>query len=120
MFLTLNQLYVFICSIGIGVFFGAIFSFISFFLRKNSNGILKNLIYIIIFVLFSIIYIIVSYKLNFPNFRLYMIFGIMLGGFLYYKSLYIILAKCVKLAYNKCIKINKGIALNDRRKNKKY
>ena len=61
---------------------------------------------LIFFVLTGLIYVAVSYQLDFPSLRAYMIAGVLLGILLYCKSFGIILANVGKKIYNK---INKKL-----------
>lgn len=121
MFVTKNQFYIFLACIsfggGAGFLLSAINCFAFLFKKKTINFICSVLALTIIGVLFSFY----SYKMFFPNLRVYMIVGVMIGIYLYYKSFYIILAKLLKKFYNICkqkIKKLKGKE-NDRNKSKK-
>ena len=121
MFVTKNQFYVFLSCISFGGCAGLLLSAINgvgfLFKKKTINFICSVLALMVIGVLFSYY----SYKMFFPNVRVYMLVGVMIGIYLYYKSFYIILAKLLKKFYNiykQKIKKLKGKG-NDRNKSKK-
>ena len=100
MFVSKNQFYVFICCIGIGVI-SKILSIGFAVLKKNTKStIIKIFSDICVFLVTTFIYIFISFILNFPSLRTYMIIGVIVGMFLYDKSLMIILAKITKRLYN--------------------
>lgn len=99
MFVTQNQFYVFTACLLFGGVFGPIFS-LSFFVKKISCTILKIFFDIAAFIVFSAIYVVYAYILNFPDFRPYMAIGAVTGVFLYMKSWHIIVAKPIKMLYN--------------------
>lgn len=118
MFVTKNQILVFIACVAFGAFVGLIFNFsagIKFFIK---NKFCKCLCDVLFALPLGLVFTLYSYSLHFPNFRLYMLVGIYLGVFLYFKSFYIILAKYCKKIYNICKEKRKKLE-NDRTKGKK-
>ena len=121
MFVTKNQFFVFLACItfggGAGLFLSAINGIGFLFKKRIINFFCSVLALTVIGVLFSQY----SYNMYFPNFRIYMIVGVLIGIYLYYKSFYIILAKILKKFYNiikqKIVRL-KG-KKNDRNKSKK-
>ena len=122
MFVTANQFYVFIACLSFGSIVGVIFSFVELikYLVKKTV-VIKVLIDFFAFVIVLGLYIIYSFNMHFPSFRLYMVLGVFLGIFAYKKSFHIILAKFLKKIYNiikpkiKKLKVKR----HDRRKSKK-
>lgn len=117
MFVTYSQFYVFLSCLSFGVIIGVLYSIMALiknFIKKNFIKIILDILY---FLLFAILFILYAFYFNFPNFRWYMIFGVLLGNFLYAKSFHIILANFCKRLYNIVnVRIIKG-RTNDRRKN---
>lgn len=100
MFVTKNQIYVFLACVAFGGGAGIIFSIsqaISYLIKNKGLKILPS-----VFIAFplSAAYILYGYNMNFSNLRLYMIMGVFCGIYLYFKSFNIILAKCGKKFYN--------------------
>ena len=117
MFVTKSQIFVFIACVAFGGISGIWFSFsgfIKFFIKKKITKIIIDLIFSLPI---SALFIIYSYQLKFPNIRAYMLFGLFLGIYLYFKSFYILLAKCAEKIYNICKRKRK--LKNDRNKGKK-
>ena len=100
MFVTSGQLYYFLGSIAYGSVIGFCLSTTFFLKRRNFNKVLSTIFDVLIYVIASILFILYTYKLNYPNVRLYMIFGVFLGILIYLKSLNIVLAKILKKLYN--------------------
>ena len=100
MFVTKNQLYVFIACVAFGGGAGIIFSLLSVIFERIKNKVIKALPFIIISIPLGFSYVFYGYMLKFPNFRVYMILGVFCGIYLYFKSFHIILAKFVKKFYN--------------------
>ena len=121
MFVTANQIYVFLACVSFGGCVGILFSFINgikFLIKKD---LFKIIIDVLAFVIIAILYVIFSYRVKFPSLRLYMIAGVLMGIVIYCKSFHRILAKIVKKAYNiiKIIKNKKVKTKDDGRKDKK-
>lgn len=121
MFVTKNQFYVFLSCVTFGCVCAILLSIstvIKFFIKNKAFKILPD---VVVFILISFLYRIYSYKINFPNVRIYMIFGVLLGMLMYFKSFHILLAKYIKKFYNilnrKITKIKK--AKDERNKVKK-
>ena len=116
MFVTKNQFYVFLSCVTFGCVCAillSIFAAIKFFIKNKT---LKVLIDVAIFTLIAFLFRIYSYARNFPNFRVYMFFGVLLGMFMYFKSFHILLAKYTKKFYNI---INRKIIKNKKAKDER-
>ena len=105
MFVSANQIYIFIASVAIGCCFGIVLT-----LFKGFEFIINNKIFtifndILLFIFCGFVFVIVSYLLDFTNIRIYMIAGVFVGIILYFKSFHFILAKCMKKVYNRFNKI---------------
>ncbi|MBQ3115545.1 MAG: hypothetical protein IJC07_00785 [Clostridia bacterium] len=117
MFVSKNQFFVFIACIAFGGLVGILFGIVSIF-KKRLNVYVGAVLDVLCFVFVSILYVGYSFLLKFPNFRVYMTVGVLLGILIYFKSFNIILAKIAQKIYNifrKYIKRQK----HDRRKEKK-
>ena len=117
---ALTQLYVFIACVAFGGVCGTLFSVSRLIFSATGNRTVKAITDVAVCVICSVAYIIYSYAMIFPSFRLYMPTGVFIGIFAYMKSFHIIVAKILKMTYNK-IKSNAGkkkreITKNDRRK----
>ncbi len=121
MFATLNQFYVFLACVMFGAIGGTIFSFFSTTKMLIKSRVFEVIIDILCMLILSIAFSIFSYKNNFPNLRVYMLLGALIGLFMYLKSFHIILAKFAKKFYNIIVqKFRKGMEKkNDRNKSKK-
>lgn len=118
MFVTANQIYVFLACVSFGGCVGILFSLINglkFLIKKD---LFKIVIDVFAFVIIAVLYVVFSYRTKFPSLRLYMITGVLVGIVIYYKSFHRILAKIVKKAYN-IIKSKKVKTKDDGRKDKK-
>lgn len=103
MFVTANQIYIFIATI----IFGIIAGFPLGFIRKKLKKCIKNRIIltdVLWFLTISVAYIFYSFALNFPSFRIYMPLGVLFGMYLYIIFLNNILEKVFVKCYNKFIK----------------
>ena len=115
MFVSSGQFYVFLSCVSFGVIGGLVFylmDFIKILFRKNM---VKSFIDFLSMIIVSIFYVFYSNMFNFPNIRLYMPLGVLLGLIMYFKSFNIILAKLQKKIYNKNIN-HKGNKTNGRAK----
>lgn len=100
MFVTQNQFYIFVACLFFGGVTGVLFS-ISAAVKKCFRIIYLRIIPdMLAFVTVFFLYIIYSYKLNFPDFRPFMAAGVFVGIFLYMKSWHILLAKPAEMLYN--------------------
>lgn len=104
MLITKNQIFVFIACISFGGVSGIFLSLAEVLKKPINVKPLKILPDVAAFILIAAAYVVFSFKLNFPSYRIYMTVGVFLGLALYYKSLHVILAKCTQKAYNKTIK----------------
>ena len=100
MFVSENQFFVFIACLSFGVSFGFLFSISKLIKSRIPNVFFRILPDLVFFLLLSVIYALYSHYMKFPNFRAYMIVGVVLGILIYLKSLHILLAKYLKIAYN--------------------
>jgi len=121
MFVTSGQFFVFMACLAFGGCVGVLFSLlkaIKFLIKIRFLGVVLDVFF---FIISSFIYVGFSYALKFPNFRVYMVVGVILGIFLYFKSFYLLLAKMSKKIYNIIILKfpRKKKAKNDRRKGEK-
>ena len=118
MFVTNNQLSVFLVCVALGGALGVVFSVssaIKFFVKfKGVTWVFDFFAFLIVGVLYALI----ANRLRFPNYRVYMTVGVFIGIFAYLKSFHILLAKSVKKIYN-IIKSKVRKVRYDRRKNKK-
>lgn len=100
MFVSSNQFYVFIACVAIGSVCG-IFFLISAALKKTvKNNFFRVFFDIVAFFITSAVYVYAAFALGFPNFRLYMVIGVLCGIYAYMKSFAIIVANIVKKGYN--------------------
>ena len=118
MFVSKNQIYVFIACVAFGGIAGVVFSVASILKLPFKNKILLALPDFLSFVFLSFLYLGFSTSLRFPTIRLFMPIGVLVGIYLYFKSFNIILAKWFKKIYN--ISVKKFVKVfYDRRKSKK-
>jgi len=121
MFLSQNQFYVFLACVTFGAFGGILFSLFSIVKTFAKSKIFDAITDVLCMIILSLAFSVFSYKLNFPNLRIYMLVGAMIGLTTYLKSFHRILAKFAKKFYNIIVqkfKINKG-KKNDRNKSEK-
>lgn len=114
MFVAKSQLFVFVACVAIGGLGGVLFTaaaFIKLFIKRARLKILPD---IAAFCVFTLLYVRLSFLLQFPSYRLYMTAGALIGLFLYMKSFNYTLALWTKKLYN--IIIKKFVALKTRRK----
>ena len=114
MFVSANQIYVFLACVAFGGVVGVFFSVSSVFKHLIKIKWIKDLVEVIAFMLVAFLYLLYSYNMRFPNLRMYMIVGVLIGITAYLKSFHIMLAKFLKKAYN-IIKRKKAIRRHDRR-----
>jgi len=101
MFVTANQIFIFLVCIYAGLISGVVYD-VLYVLKLAAGGKWTNIILdIIFFIIFSCIYIFVSFLFEFPVFRFYMFFAAQLGLFMYIKSFHILIANGAKKIYNK-------------------
>ena len=111
MFVTANQIYVFLACVSFGGCTGVLFTASYFIKYAIKRTYLKFIPDVISFVAVGILYVFYSYYACFSNLRIYMLFGIIVGIILYFKSFHIILAKILKKTYN--ILKRKKVKTND-------
>ena len=121
MFVTANQFYTFLACVSFGAIGGVLFSMLSLVKAFVKSKIFLAIIDIFCMTILSVGFSIYSYKFNFPNIRVYMILGVLIGLTLYLKSFHRILAKFAKKFYNITIRklLNSKGKANDRIKSKK-
>ena len=100
-----NQLQYFLLSVLVGFIGGLIYEIFAFFrlllgCEKGKRKVLGIIVDIIYAFLFAISWIIIAFLLKFPDFRVYMCIGWLVGGIIYAKTLRIILAFFKKVCYN--------------------
>lgn len=100
MFVTANQLFVFLSCLSFGACFGVFRTLVIIIKEKISNKEIKGVVEIVYFILLSFGYVLYSFLVKMPNLRVYMIVAVLLGNYLYIKSFHYILAKSVKRVYN--------------------
>ena len=113
MFATKSQFFVFVACVAIGGLGGVLFTaaaFIKLFIKRVGLKILPD---IAAFCAFTLLYVRLSFILQFPSYRLYMAAGALIGLLLYMKSFNHTLALLMKKLYN--IIIKKFAALKTRR-----
>lgn len=128
MFVTKSQLYIFLACVSFGGVVGLVHNF-SFALKLLFK---YKIVKIAIDVLFSIpigfAFAEYCFAMNFPSLRAYMLVGVFVGLYLYFKSFYILLAKLTQKLYNICkekilkarnVRKSKRKNTNNRRKGKK-
>ncbi len=118
MFVTKNQIFIFITCIAFGVVGGAILSLFSFVKIKLKNSIVIFVVDLFSFIVITFLYVLFSLRMEFTDFRLYMTIGVFVGIAGYLKSFHIIVAKCLKKIYNIIEKRYRKVK-NDRIKSKK-
>ena len=107
MFVSSNQIYVFLACVTIGCCCGVFLSVSHLLKIVIKNKILTALCDIIAFLLISLVYVAWSHHWRFPSFRMYMMVGLFLGLVLYMKSFHIILAKFIKKLYTILVRLLK-------------
>ena len=110
---ALNQLYVFIACVALGGVFGILFSVSRLIYSATGNRIIKTITDIVTCIICTFAYLIYSYTLKFPSFRVYMPVGVFAGIAAYMKSFHIIVANLMQMAYNR---IREKIRLSTKRK----
>ena len=103
---TREQFAVFGLSVCVGFVGGVIYEIFAFFrlifgCGANRRKLLGGALDIGFWICFTWFALFTSYKLKFPDFRVYIWLGYAVGGILYSKSLHKIIAFLEKLCYNK-------------------
>lgn len=101
MFVSNGQFYVFLSCVAFGGFCGVLIAISHISKKFIINKIICFFIDLILFVIVSISYVVYSNLLNFPDYRLYMTVGVVLGFVIYMETFHILLAKILKWAYNR-------------------
>ena len=101
MFLSSDQIYVFLACVFLGAASGIPFTFLGTLLKVCEYKALKNVLYLVYFINLAFLYVYMGYILNFPSIRFYMPIGVLVGLFAYVKSFDYILANANKKLYNK-------------------
>lgn len=112
MFVTSNQFYVLMACIAYGGISGAFLSFLSPLTKILKSRWIKAVVDFFCFIVITFGYIVYSFALKFPSFRIFMPIAVFVGIILYMKSFNIILAKMIEKIYNK-IRKHKGNTKND-------
>ncbi len=118
MFVTSNQIYIFLACVAYGGVSGVIFSILFCVKKIVKNQFLAFTFDFISFIVVAFGYLLYSYSLKFSDFRIYMPIGVFIGILAYLKSFHILVAKYVKKIYNIIRKIFKKVN-DDRIKSKK-
>ena len=92
MFVTKNQIYVFLACISFGAVAGVLFTLFSPVKSAIKNKWVVAVIDFIIFASISVLYVLFALKMKFPSLMPYMILGVFVGLLAYMKSFHIILA----------------------------
>ena len=103
-----NQIFIFLVCVLVGVGSGVVYE-IFYLIRKilgDKEGV-AIAVDTIFFLVFAAITVFTSVLFSFPDFRVYMYLGNLLGLILYLKSIHIIVAFLWKLCYNKARKVIK-------------
>ena len=108
MFVTANQLYVFIACVAFGAVGGVLFSAAAAVkLALKGSPVLRVIPDVAAFVVLTVCYVVFSFRTGFPDFRIYMTAGVFTGIFAYMKTFHRTLAKFGKKAYNLLCKVLK-------------
>ena len=118
MFVSSNQIYVFLACLTFGYLSGVVFSVVNCIKFFIKNKWIRALFDFCAFMFVVFTYFAYSFNMNFPNFRIYMALGVFVGIVFYFKSFHIILAKIGKKFYNN-IKVKKVKTKDERIKSKK-
>ncbi len=102
-----GQFFVFLSCVTFGILTGIIYSIINFIKMAIKINIIKIILDVLYFSLLGILFVIYSFKCQFPSVRVYMAVGVFLGVYFYAKSFHFILAKIGKRLYNKIVSIKK-------------
>lgn len=113
MFVTKNQIFVFIACVSYGLFSGVAFGLLCFIKVFIKNKVLTVILDVICGAMLGAGFVSYAYKFNFPNLRAYMFVGILIGLLCYFKSFNILLAKSAEKIYN-IYKSKKVKKTNDR------
>ena len=111
--ISLEQFNVFVACLSIGCVFGLTLPVSNYVKDSINNQYFKILLDVLMFLVYSFTFILLSYSFNFPNARLYMYFAVFLGCVIGYKTFNLTLAKLLKRLYNK-IKKSKGRTKDER------
>ena len=85
MFVTKNQLLVFIACVAFGGGVGGVYSIFSGIVFFVKQRLLKIILTALISFPIGLLYVFYSHELKFPDFRPYMLLGIFVGIYLYFK-----------------------------------
>ena len=100
MFVTANQFGVFVACFSLGSICGILFSVSALFKFVIKNRAINWIFDVLAFVVTGFIFVVLSHRLLFPDYRIYMSVGVFVGVIAYLKSFHILLAKCTKKIYN--------------------
>ena len=114
-----NQFALFCICIGAAFLFGIAYDLLSFIetffvpLKRGKTAVVF-LFDILFFVGLAVWSVGVFYLFHFPSLRFYYLFGFLIGGIIYLKSLHRILAFVKKICYNKSIKIARKLKMREK------
>lgn len=104
MFVSSGQANVFIVCLAFGFCCGVIFNVFHPIKKLLNNVLVAFSVDIFCFFIISILFCQLLYFFDFPSLRAYMLLGVFVGLFIYFKSLYITIAKVLKKLYNILVK----------------
>lgn len=110
-----NQISIFLVCVLVGVASGVVYE-LFYILRKLCGDVAGIVFDVLFFLAFAAMSVFAAVLFSFPNFRVYMYLGNVLGLILYLKSVHRIVAFLLKLCYNKA---RKGIKRRKITKNSK-
>lgn len=124
MFATLEQPKIILACLFVGVLLGVYYEPFYLLGKIFKNKLFKNILIVIYFSSFSLIFIKAGLFFNIPDFREYMLLCVLVGGLLYKVSLHKPIAFFINLVYNNFnklfIKLKQGVKKHyERRKEKK-
>ena len=104
MWVTENQIFVFIACVAFGGISGVLFSVaqgVKAFIKSKPFKCVPDILF---FAIAAATYSAYAFFLGFPSYRVYMTAGVFLGIYLYYKSLHQVIAKTAVKCYNVTVK----------------
>ena len=110
-----NQIFIFLVCVLVGVASGVVYE-LFYILRKLCGDVAGIVFDVLFFLAFAAMSVFAAVLFSFPDFRVYMYLGNVLGLILYLKSVHRIVAFLLKLCYNKA---RKGIKRRKITKNSK-
>ena len=101
MFVSSGQFYIFLSCVTFGGLCGFFYSLIVFVKKFIKSKWFNSILDLLFFLCIGTLFVVYSFKFNFPNVRVYMLVGVLLGLILYMESFHLILANLLKKLYNK-------------------